>query len=227
MKLQAIKGLLDYWRKDHRIFYPFGFAMNGQTSRLEATRQIIHALKIENIVETGTFRGTTTEWFAQFGIPVDTVEVYERNFIFSKERLAKLANVRTTLDSSVSFLTKRAPSSARHLFYLDAHWENYLPLRDELRLISDRYPNAIVLIDDFQVPGDDGYGYDNYGVDNALTLEYVAHSNLPPFSIFLPATPAREETGFKRGWVVLTTNPVLAAQLGTISLLRPHKETIA
>jgi hypothetical protein len=222
MKLQAFKGLVDYWRKDHRTFYPFGFPMNGQTSRLEATRQIIHALKIEHIVETGTFRGTTTEWFAQFSIPVDTVEVSERCFTFSKKRLSKLANVRIALDSSIPFLTRRTPSGSRHLFYLDAHWEDYLPLREELSLIFGRYPSAVVLIDDFQVHGDDGYGYDDYGADKALTLEYIDRSNLPPLWIFFPSTPSREETGFKRGWVVLASNPQLAEQLGTIALLRQH-----
>jgi hypothetical protein len=223
MNLQTLRGLGDYWRKDHRVFFPWGFAMNGQVSRLEATRQIIHSLKIEHIVETGTFRGTTTEWFALFGLPVDTVEVDDRYFAFSKARLSKFKNVSVALDSSVSFLEKRPASDARHFFYLDSHWKDYLPLRDELSLVFGSYPNAVVMVDDFQVEGDDGYGYDNYGPDKALNLEYIARSNLP-LSIFFPSTPSQEEVGYRRGWVVLTSNPDLALQLENISLIRKYKE---
>src|SRR5450631_3532673 len=74
VNLQLARGLADYYSRNKNKFYPWGFAMNGMTSRLEATRQIIYALGIERIVETGTFRGTTAEWFAQFGITVESVE---------------------------------------------------------------------------------------------------------------------------------------------------------
>ena len=63
-KVETWKGLFDYRSKDHRKFYPWTFAMNGQTARLETTRQIIVNLKIERIIETGTYRGTTTEWMS-------------------------------------------------------------------------------------------------------------------------------------------------------------------
>src|SRR6266849_1141292 len=121
--------------------------MNGQTSRLEATRQIIHALKITNIIETGTYRGTTAEWFSQFGLPVETVECHPRFAKFSQMRLSKFPNVTLVVDSSISFLKKRISDNicrkdARQLFYLDSHWENYLPLRDELQLIFNHYSNA-------------------------------------------------------------------------------------
>src|SRR4051794_40359735 len=108
-RIRALKGLADYALRDHRKFYPWGFAMNGQTSRLEAVRQIIHAAEINRIVETGTFRGTTTEWFAQFGLPVETVETDERFFSFAKARLSKFSNVEVHQDSSVSFLARRLP----------------------------------------------------------------------------------------------------------------------
>jgi hypothetical protein len=36
INIQTLKGWGDYWRKDHRKFYPWGFVMNGQTSRLTA-----------------------------------------------------------------------------------------------------------------------------------------------------------------------------------------------
>jgi len=221
--LRALIGIADYKSRDHRKFYPWGFAMNGQTSRLEAVRQIIFATEIARIIETGTYRGTTTEWFAQFGLPVETVETDTRFFSFSKARLSRFPNVAIHLGSSVPFLTRRlagANMNDRVLFYLDAHWENSLPLREELQIIFARQPNSVIVIDDFEVRDDDGYHYDDYGPDRALTLDYVERSNLPAYHAFYPATPSKQETGARSGWIVLTPDPAVAARLRTIALLR-------
>ncbi|WFU18776.1 hypothetical protein [Bradyrhizobium sp. CB3481] len=221
--IRALKGLTDYALRDHRKFYPWGFAMNGQTSRLEAVRQIIYAAGINRIIETGTFRGTTTEWFAQFGLPLETVETDQRFFYFAKARLSRFSNVEAHLDSSVSFLSKRLSHADRRdriLFYLDAHWENSLPLREELQVIFANHTNSIIVIDDFNVRDDTDYNYDDYGPDKALTLEYIENSNLPPYCAFYPATPAKQETGMKSGWIVLTPEPELAGVLRALALLR-------
>lgn len=220
---RALKGIADYRSRDHRKFYPWGFAMNGQTSRLEAVRQIIFAADIARIIETGTFRGTTTEWFAQFGLPVETVETDNRFFSFSKARLSRFPNVAIHLGSSVPFLRLRlagADINDRMLFYLDAHWENSLPLREELQIIFAHHPNSVIVIDDFKVRDDDGYHYDDYGPDRALTLDYVDKSNLPAYHAFYPATPSKQETGMRSGWIVLTPAPAIAERLRTIALLR-------
>ena len=55
------------------------------------------------------------------------------------------------------------------LFYLDAHWNVDLPLSEETDIIFSAAPRATVLIYDFQVPGDPGDGYDDYGSGKALT----------------------------------------------------------
>jgi hypothetical protein len=220
MNFKSLRGMIDFWSQDARKFYPWGFAMNGQTARLEATRQLIYALGIERIVETGTYRGTTTEWFGQFGIPVETVEANERYYSFSRARLSALKNVAVKKGSSVSFLCKRAPSCANTLFYLDAHWQGALPLREELQIILGRYPNAVVLIDDFQVIGDPGYSFDSYGADKELTMKYVQASALPNFWTFFPGVPSERETGARRGWVVITSSAQFLEKLRGLSLLR-------
>ncbi|WKA30616.1 O-methyltransferase [Bradyrhizobium roseum] len=221
--IRTLIGIADHKSRDHRKFYPWGFAMNGQTSRLEAVRQMIFAAEIARIIETGTYRGTTTEWFAQFGLPVETVETDERVFAFSKARLSRFPNVAIHLGSSVPFLRSRladANINDRVLFYLDAHWENSLPLREELQIIFTHHPNSVIVIDDFQVRDDNGYHYDDYGPDRALTLDYVERSNLPAYHAFYPATPSEQETGARSGWIVLTPDPAIAERLRTIPLLR-------
>jgi hypothetical protein len=65
----AAIGRFDY------VFRPslrtkWGGPMNGQTGRQRMCREVIAAMQPAAIVETGTFRGTTTGFFAEFGVPV-------------------------------------------------------------------------------------------------------------------------------------------------------------
>jgi hypothetical protein len=91
--------------------------------------------------------------------------------------------------------------------YLDAHWEEDLPLREELEIIREAWDRAIVMIDDFAVPGDPGYGYDDYGSGKALEQDYLPP--MPGWSLCYPAVPSAEETGERRGCSVLLS-PALA-----------------
>ena len=89
----------------------------------------------------------------------------------------------------------------RTLFYLDAHWEEHLPLRNELELISRKFNLWIAVIDDFNVPGDDGYGFDNYGAGQILNMDYIRQCKINNAAIFFPNVSSKWETGAKRGSV--------------------------
>ncbi len=214
---------LRYNLGNRSYFYPFGTAMNGQASRLEATRQIIFNCGIRAIVETGTYRGTTTEWFAGFHLPVISVEAERRSFLFARHRLAPFPNVRLEFGNSVdvlSALREHLDLSQPTLFYLDAHWKSHLPLREEVSLILGSFARPIISIDDFRVPGQSGYGYDDYGEGKALTAEYLEGSLPEGVSVLYPSTPAEQETGRRRGWAVLSSDPGLTASLNRMHLLR-------
>jgi predicted O-methyltransferase YrrM len=138
---------------------------NGQNARQQIIRDLVFSVRIEQFVETGTFRGTTTEFLANLlGAPVFTVESQPRYFFVAKQRLAQYPWVTVELGDSRSFLrglaSKEELRGRRTLFYLDAHWERDLPLRDELAIIVQVWPNAVVVIDDFEVPDDPGYAFD-------------------------------------------------------------------
>ena len=213
-------------------FNPWGGPMNGQTARLEATRQIIFRCDIQQIVETGTYRGVTTEWFAGFGLPVTTIESSESSYEFAKLRLRSRSNVRVHLGNSAEVLAALAATmdkTAPTLFYLDAHWESYLPLADELRIILPQFPSSVIVIDDFQVAGDSGYGYDDYGGDKALTAAYLEQCVGSEVAKYYPSTPAIQETGRRRGCVVLTASSQMIAALSGIDLLRrePHESELS
>lgn len=202
----------------HRsFFFPWGGAMNDQTARLETVRALIHAVQPAQIVETGTSRGTTAEWLARFSIPVLTIEADELPYHFARRRLARFAHVRAVLGDSAALLRGLPPAGDPVFCYLDAHGRGELPLGAELAAIFERRPRAVVLIDDFAVPDDPGYGA-NAGID----LAYLARCALPATTrLFLPAVPSSEETGHRRGGAVITADPDLAARLAAIALLRP------
>jgi predicted O-methyltransferase YrrM len=198
--------------------------MNSQSARCALTKQIIKDCKIARIIETGTFFGTTTEFFAAFGLPVVTVELNPAHAAQSRERLKTLKNVRLLEMDSISALRElahdRSDRSVPTLFYLDAHWEKHLPLCAEAELAVSNFPKAVLMIDDFKVPGDPGYTFDDYGPGKRLDLDYLRASNLPELTVYFPSTPSHREDGARRGCVVVTANPEIAAILDRIALLR-------
>jgi hypothetical protein len=181
--------------------------MNGQTARLEICRYILEHCRVQQIVETGTYRGATSEWFAQFGLPLVTIEIQERFEAFSSLRLSRFTNAEVRLGDSVAILHElacaRSLNSAIIFFYLDAHWLNRLPLADELNLIVNDFRFFVVVIDDFAVPYDDGYGFDDYGPGKALTLDYLKSTSAGRLPVFFPNVRSEWETGHRRGCVVL------------------------
>ena len=74
-----------------------------------------------------------------------------------------------------------------------------------------------VLIDDFRVPDDPGYAFDDYGPGKVLEPALLASLAQSSLSVFWPTAHSDAETGARRGWVVLATQgPV------TDALVRVH-----
>jgi len=130
---------------------------------------------IQQIVETGTYKGVTTEFLASFGLPIHTVEVVPETYESTKDRLAGKKNITCHLGNSAEVLAALLPGLPKvpTLFYADAHWQTYWPLRDELKVITKEFPGAlaVIIIDDFQVPGRN-YQFDSY-LEQACNVEYL------------------------------------------------------
>jgi hypothetical protein len=139
-------------------------------------------------------------------------ELVPRFAEFSRRRLRKRPHVQIEISDSVNGLKNHVgnPTDVT-LLYLDAHWYNYLPLRDEYALIQEKFPRAIIVVDDFKVPDDAEYTYDDYAPDMQLTLDYLSPSFTTKPAVFFPAVKAKWETGQRRGSVVITTDTDLAA----------------
>jgi predicted O-methyltransferase YrrM len=205
---------------------PFIGPFNGQQLRQQIFLKLIELVRPQVIFETGTFRGTTTDFIARAtSAHVFTCELETSFFRFATERFRKVPNITVVNLDTRTFLKRYVPPYTRNripcLFYLDAHWdENDLPLLDELRIVLEHAPGAIVMIDDFEVWDDPGYAFDDYGAAGRVSLQYLAP--LAPFAprYYFPISSAGE-SGMRRGAVVLTTDPALAAAIETIPELRP------
>ncbi|MCY3626992.1 MAG: nucleotidyltransferase family protein [Gammaproteobacteria bacterium] len=216
-------GTLDYLLKPTLrkvLVEPF----NGQRYRRQIFKELLHQLPLEAIVETGTFRGATTEYILQSTtLPVYSVELDARFFYYAKRRLRSQKRINLTLGDSRDFLEMLANNSQvpkqNVFFYLDAHWNDDLPLREEVALISRFWKDSVIMIDDFEVPGDIGYQYDNYGQENALRMEYL--TTLPGFdwTAFFPSMHSSCETGMKRGCVVLAQSESVASRMMSFNYL--------
>jgi hypothetical protein len=199
--------------------------LNGQGHRKQIFRELVKTCAFDAIIETGTFKGDSAAYMAQTAkLPVYTSEVNARFSFLARVRLRSVPNVKFFVGDSRKFL-QHLPAvlrgrAKRLFFYLDAHWYADLPLEGELDIIANNWRGFVIMIDDFQVPGDDGYGYDSYGDNQALTFErfskvFVKHALVP----FCPDLPSVEETGFKRGCVVLTREKEMVEKLAQISSL--------
>jgi hypothetical protein len=140
--------------------------------------ELVDIFRFDVTVETGTYAGDTTGYLAS-RLQHD-VYTSEANCIFyslARSRLAGFPNVHCYLDDSRHFLKtmleprlKASRSGRPVFFYLDAHWQEDLPLREEIEIVVGNVDKSVIMIDDFRVPNDDGYGWDNYGHKEALDL---------------------------------------------------------
>ena len=219
-------GALDYLRHLERGDASGG-PFNGQRERAALFESIATKCSPVVIVETGTYLGNTTEYFAATQLPIYSVEADRRAYGFAKTRLWRRRNVHLKRGDSREALQAWFDGPLHNhsygpvLFYLDAHWGTHLPLYQELVIIFDHCSNAIVMIDDFRVPFDDGYGYDDYGVGKALVPQYI-EPLVRSFDLraFYPSTPSYVETGHRRGCVVLVRDASLIRNIESLPLLR-------
>ncbi len=192
---------------------------NGQVIRLACCQWLYNEFGCTSFVETGTRWGhTTITARCLFGGPVFSVELKGRNYRHAR-RLAR--QVLGSLDG----LTLRRDDSRKALrhwlasdllgpvpmIYLDAHFYEDHPLVEEVECIMKR-GNCVVVIDDFKVPHDLGFGWD-MKKGGEVALERIS-STLPAdrVQVFFPGYAARDETGSARGMCILLVDKRLGLE---------------
>jgi hypothetical protein len=183
---------------------------NGQAGRKKIFEEICRAVLFDVIIETGTYIGNTTAYMAETsGVRVITCEVDKRFHKVAKTRLSDFDNIQFYLGDSRGFLKNLIDNGMGNktaFFYLDAHWYADLPLQEEIDLIATNWNRYCILIDDFRVPGDEGYGYDSYSFGKSLELALIENSiTKHGLGTFFPATSSSNENGSRRGCVLLTS----------------------
>src|SRR5262249_31264967 len=127
--------------------------------------EVLQALPVSSFVETGTWRGDSTQTIAMRhpSLPIFTSEVVEKSYDLARAVLKRYPNITQDLGTSDEFIARLiAEKKLGELpfFFLDAHWHTYWPLRTELKYISGARLRAIMVIDDFEVPGQPQFGFD-------------------------------------------------------------------
>ncbi len=130
-----------------------------------------------SIVETGTFLGYSTSLMAeQFPkLPIFTTEINKTNFKKATSFLSKFKNIslyNQTSTKFLEFLIKEKKLGKNPLFFLDAHWLDHWPIEEELKIITKKLKSAVIVIDDFKVPGNDNFKYDHYK-NKVCSLELI------------------------------------------------------
>jgi len=181
-----------FWRKDRRLTHAqfqelqqrFGGNNSARsvyfhehfTCRPRIDHNLIRIVKklrddfhLRNFVETGTFDGDTSAVMTAVFDRVLTCDVKDwprsPEFYFADNLVYETKN-------STDFLHAHLPEIRKQsLFYLDAHWGAYWPLRDELKIVFDACENPVVVIDDFDAGN--GLFFDQYR-DRKLDFDYLA-----------------------------------------------------
>jgi predicted O-methyltransferase YrrM len=205
-----------------KIYY-----FNGQKNRARVFHALNTEVQFENYVETGTFLGMTTDFLARTagerGARVYSCEIDDRHFGIASRTVGMLQNVQLYRGNSVDFLQSLSSTLSRALnfVYLDAHWNDYLPLRDEL-LILEKWQNTVVMIDDFKVPSDERFGWDKYDDEREICLRHIAGS-FGDNAVYFPNYSATDEGAVAaRGYCVIAMSEPWRKVLDRISLLRRH-----
>ena len=177
--------------------------LNGQYKRLDFFLTLIKMVKPNVLIETGTYIGSSTMFFAQFIDKVYTIESQEKYFLISQQRFKKLnllnvEGILGTSGTSIVEILKELPSNSNEILlaYLDAHWYKDIPTTLELEKLNHWGGPFVAMIDDFRVEDDPGYGFDQYDV---IAVSKTLIPNLNNLFLYYPNIPSNLECGARRG----------------------------
>jgi len=134
---------------------------------------IIQERGIMTVVETGIDWGGSTRFFAEMvsrviGIDNDPVRIAALEAELMEDNASK--GIYLIFGNSPDMLRELTLDAAHTLFFLDAHWQAYWPLRDEIAAIPRG--QGVLVMHDARVPGYPTLGFDTYN-GQELSYEYL------------------------------------------------------
>jgi hypothetical protein len=194
---------------------------NGQARRADLFKRLVRLLDIEAVVETGTFRGTTTLFMHEAsGVDVYSCELSDRYFEYAVARIGSAGGIHLYRQDSREFLARLGEDGGLTektvFFYLDAHWNAEFPLVEELRIICRHFARPIIMIDDFEVPDRADYDFDDYGEDAVLSIDILDPVLTEDMSLFYPNWVPDDAASSNRGFVILARGDI-ARRVATLT----------
>lgn len=140
------------------------------------TTRIKEKFNWNTIIETGTDKGWSTEILSNIFDKVYTCEIDEERWQYYDELLQN-PKIKILKGSSPDCLKQFIEEIGHGEFflYLDAHWNTYWPILDELQVVIDYGYKPVIIIHDF----DNGLGFqfdryrDSENQEHLLNFEYV------------------------------------------------------
>ena len=200
----TLADLLDFGKK-HKVL---GF--NRECIRAFIISKLYSSYNCSAFVETGTFYGHTSAYVRKtFKTSVYTSEINTTHYFVSKLNLIWFAGIISTLSNSSEFVANicnKGTLGDNPMFYLDAHFYEHMPLPDELLNIGNLCEKAIIVIDDFLIPSQPEFLYDEYpGIRIDLELVETTLSQIrKDIDVYLPNyDPRLDPTGKGIGFAVI------------------------
>lgn len=198
---------------------------NGQSGRKRIFLDLVGKYDFSCLVETGTYLGDTTAYMANStGLPVYSCERNPSLFALARYRLKAVPRISLSNMDAREFLlglsARPEMVEGECFFYLDAHWGKDVPLREEISIIASRWKRFIIMVDDFEVPGDAGYAHGSYGTLRRIGISRLRASD--ELGVYFPTTPSSEERPGATGCVVLARRGPFADPLADISSIKRY-----
>jgi predicted O-methyltransferase YrrM len=138
---------------------------------------IIKKFNINTIVETGVHEGRSTLEFSYLVENVIGVDILEESILTAKKRIdnSNRTNVKLYVGNSPLVLSSIIDDidTEHTIFFLDAHWETYWPINDEIKTLHKN--KGIIIVHDFLVPNHPELGYDAYN-NQPFNYEFIKQS---------------------------------------------------
>ena len=127
-------------------------AFEGDTYILNEVKRLKEQFKIKTFIETGTNEAETTTVMAEIFDSVHTIELNQQFYNNCKEKLKDFKNTTIHNGSSQEVMDKILKDiDGPIMFFLDAHWNLYCPIFDELKKIKEyNKKDSVILIHDLR-----------------------------------------------------------------------------
>ncbi len=196
------------------------YGLNGNFIRASLVVRLLRQSGVDSFVETGTGRGDTA-FLAAAQSPLPVISCDSEAAACRRARLRLLPfRMRAKVEHADcrEFLPKLAASGAlrRPFFYLDAHTLDDIPLVEELSIILSSWRDFVVMVDDFQVPGQPAFHFYAWGeqIQGPGYVLDTLRSAPAPIAGWFPAYAPEAETGLRSGWMLLASESLAPSVRG-------------